>query len=234
MREIVPVSAGETYKLRLINGGVHYGLRINVGGLKMRVVAADSEPVEPVIVDEVFLHVAERFDVEITIPQDWAEGDSTWIRADTAESTYQGYQNGIRAILSVVSNDRLTKSSGSEFSIDREVNDPEADIRSPTVRGDNHLTLNCFEREPFRGDSPGGRCLPITTLSHKTPPLFKERRVQNHVDEEAEVLIHVIDSHFQPPPQVSRNIFASNFDLQYLLVICAFHPFQLNMQINIV
>eukprot|EP00985_Skeletonema_marinoi_P034451 scaffold43980_cov234-Skeletonema_marinoi.AAC.1 len=118
MREVVPVSPGKTYKFRLMNGGAHYGLRINIADLNMTILAADSESVEPVVVNEVFLHTAERFDVEITIPNDWVEGDSFWIRADSTESFYQGYQNGIRSILKVVDQD----SSGSENAFD--LNDP--------------------------------------------------------------------------------------------------------------
>mmetsp|Transcript_29962 Transcript_29962/g.55135 ORF Transcript_29962/g.55135 Transcript_29962/m.55135 type:complete len:1142 (-) Transcript_29962:1277-4702(-) len=201
MREIVPVSAGKTYRFRLINGGVHYGLRINIADLKMKVIAADSEPVEPLVVDEVFIHVAERFDVEVTIPKDWAEGDSFWIRADSAESTHQGYQNGIRAILSVIADDSgSTKTDAVLFSHKKGVHDPEANIRSPIVRNDDHVTLNCFEKESFGEFSPGGRCLQITKLSQSKTS--NERRMQSYTEEEAEV--HFIDSHFQPPPQFSH------------------------------
>jgi FtsP/CotA-like multicopper oxidase with cupredoxin domain len=57
----------------------------------MTIVAADSEPVVPYEVDEVILHSAERFDVEIDIPLDMAN-TTVWIRADTLESIEQGYQ----------------------------------------------------------------------------------------------------------------------------------------------
>ena len=208
MREIVTVSAGETYRFRIINGGVHYGLRINIADLKMKVIAADSEPVEPVVVDGVFVHVAERFDIEVTIP-DSAEGQY-WIRADSIESAYQGYQSGVRAILNVVSgNGSSTKRSDSLFSHQKEVYDPEANIRSPIGRSDDHVTLNCFERKRYDGVPYGGKCLPITTLSQRETS--KERRLQSYREEEAEV--HFIDSHFQPYPQVSQELVAIvNFD----------------------
>ena len=72
--------AGQKYKFRLINGGQHFGYRITLGGLPLTVVAADSEPVYPVVMDEVILHTAERFEVEVTIPQNAAVGESWWIK----------------------------------------------------------------------------------------------------------------------------------------------------------
>jgi len=92
LREVVHVLPGETYTLRLINGGSQYAFRIHIDGISMRIVAADSEPVEPYEVDEVILHAGERFEVEISVPTEFKGGESFWIRADTLESTKQGYQ----------------------------------------------------------------------------------------------------------------------------------------------
>jgi len=47
VREVISVTAGRRYKLRLINGGSVYALRFYVPGLKLRVVEADSNPVIP-------------------------------------------------------------------------------------------------------------------------------------------------------------------------------------------
>jgi FtsP/CotA-like multicopper oxidase with cupredoxin domain len=91
LREVIPVEAGQKFKFRLLNGGTLYGFRISIDGLPMTIVAADSEPVVPYEVDEVILHSAERFDVEIDIPLDMAN-TTVWIRADTLESIEQGYQ----------------------------------------------------------------------------------------------------------------------------------------------
>ena len=92
LREIVNVFTGETYKLRIINGGSHYAFRISIDGFVMTVVAADSEQVEAHEVDEIILHAGERFDVEVSIPVDLKGDEQFWIRADTLESTKQGYQ----------------------------------------------------------------------------------------------------------------------------------------------
>ena len=198
MREVVPVVAGERYKFRLINGGVHYGLRINIANLEMTIVGADSEPVEPVTVNEVFLHAAERFDVEVTVPRDW-EG-SFWIRADTVESVYQGYQNGVRSILSV-----STADSGLFSHPSIAVDDPKEDIRTPINRDEDHVVMNCFERQTFDGRRYRGRCLQITSLSQSQnenlPASVPTQIMQSNNEEQAE--IHFIDSHFQP---VSREL----------------------------
>ena len=202
MREIVPVSSGKTYKFRLINGGANYGLRINIANLKMKIVAADSEPVEPVHVDEVFIHAAERFDVEVTIPDNWDE--SFWIRADTLESAYQGYQNGIRAILKVSSGDNNDHDSPGPENIYDPTND---DIKSYIERSQDHLTMNCFERNTFERAPYGGRCVDISTLahSHEVDYIKNEQTEQKdggyHFEEDA--VVHMIDSQFQPYPQVS-------------------------------
>ena len=92
LREVVPVVAGQSYKFRLLNGGSLFAFRISIDGIPMKIVAADSEPVKPFEVDEVILHSAERFDVEITIPSNIPTNSSIWIRADTMESEEQGYQ----------------------------------------------------------------------------------------------------------------------------------------------
>ena len=205
MREIVPVSPGKTYKFRLINGGTHYGLRINIANLKMKVVAADSEPVEPVHVDEVFIHTAERFDVEVTIPDDWDDGESFWIRADTLESAYQGYQNGIRAILKVSKDDDQYHDHDAPGDI---IYDPtNDDIKSSVERSKDHLILNCFERETFERAPYGGRCVDISTLAHLHEVVMNDEQTEKqeardyHFEQNA--IVHTIDSHFQPYPQVS-------------------------------
>ena len=208
MREIVPVSPGRTYKFRLINGGVMYGLRISIANLKMTVVAADSEPIEPVVVDEVFLHAAERFDVEVTTPDDWAPGERFWIRADTVESSHQGYQDGVRAILSVVAADGAAEErSGSVFSrgdAAAAAQDPAQSIASPVGRGEDHVTLNCFEREAFARAPPDGRCVPIDALRRARPSAERRAAVEGDTDEDAPPKVHFINSHFQPYPQHSH------------------------------
>jgi FtsP/CotA-like multicopper oxidase with cupredoxin domain len=73
------------YKFRLLNGGTLYGFRISIDGLRLRIVSADSEPVIPYEVDDVILHSAERFDVEVDIPMDM-------MNRYTLESSLQGYQ----------------------------------------------------------------------------------------------------------------------------------------------
>ena len=65
------VSTSKTYQFRLINGAVYHGCRINIADLKMTFVSADYESIAALVLDEVFLHTAEQFNVEVTIPDDW-------------------------------------------------------------------------------------------------------------------------------------------------------------------
>ena len=54
---------GERIRLRLINGSAMSYLDFRIPGLKLTVIAADGQPVEPVQVDELRLAVAETYDV---------------------------------------------------------------------------------------------------------------------------------------------------------------------------
>ena len=55
--------AGEKVRLRFINGSSMTFFDVRIPGLKMTVVAADGQPVEPVTVDEVRIGTAETYDV---------------------------------------------------------------------------------------------------------------------------------------------------------------------------
>ena len=63
--------AGEKLRLRLINSGAMTFFDVRIPGLKMTVVQADGQNVEPVAVDEIRLGVAETYDVIVT-PKDEA------------------------------------------------------------------------------------------------------------------------------------------------------------------
>ena len=54
---------GERVRLRFINGSAMTYFDVRIPGLKMTVVAADGQPVQPVTVDEFRIAVAETYDV---------------------------------------------------------------------------------------------------------------------------------------------------------------------------
>lgn len=58
--------AGEKVRLRFINSGAMTFFDVRIPGLKMTVVQADGQNVEPVIVDELRIGVAETYDVIVT------------------------------------------------------------------------------------------------------------------------------------------------------------------------
>jgi len=61
--------AGERIRLRVINGSAMSYFDVRIPGLKMTVVAADGQPVQPVPVDEFRIAVAETYDV-LVAPED--------------------------------------------------------------------------------------------------------------------------------------------------------------------
>jgi FtsP/CotA-like multicopper oxidase with cupredoxin domain len=75
------VKKGETIRLRLINGSSTYALRFQVDGHSLSVIATDGAPMQPVTVDNLVIHVGERFDVLLRAGQDGAH----WIRAATLD-----------------------------------------------------------------------------------------------------------------------------------------------------
>lgn len=62
---------GEKVRLRFINAGAMTFFDVRIPGLKMTVVQADGQDIEPVTVDEIRIGVAETYDVIVT-PQDEA------------------------------------------------------------------------------------------------------------------------------------------------------------------
>lgn len=64
---------GERLRLRLVNGSAMTSFDLRIPGLKMLVVQADGNPIQPVLVDELRLAVAETYDV-IVQPSD----DRAW------------------------------------------------------------------------------------------------------------------------------------------------------------
>ena len=61
---------GERVRLRLINGSSSTFFDVRIPGLKMTVVSADGQRVEPVTVEEIRLGVAETYDVIVQPPED--------------------------------------------------------------------------------------------------------------------------------------------------------------------
>lgn len=58
---------GETLRLRLINGSAMSYFDFRIPGLKLTVIAADGQPVQPVSVDELRIAVAETYDVLVQV-----------------------------------------------------------------------------------------------------------------------------------------------------------------------
>ncbi len=81
---------GETLRLRIINSGAMTFFDVRIPGLKMTVVQADGQDIEPVTVDEIRLGVAETYDVIVT------PGDEAYtIFAQSMDRT--GYARGTLA-----------------------------------------------------------------------------------------------------------------------------------------
>ncbi|MDH4609822.1 copper resistance system multicopper oxidase [Pseudomonas sp. BN102] len=83
---------GEKIRLRFINGSAMSYFDVRIPGLKMTVVAADGQPVEPVSVDEFRIAVAETYDVLV----EPAGGEAYTIFAQSMDRS--GYARGTLAV----------------------------------------------------------------------------------------------------------------------------------------
>lgn len=63
---------GEKVRIRIVNAGASTIFDVRIAGLQMTVVAADGQPVRPVVVDEMRIANAETYDVIVTLPDDRA------------------------------------------------------------------------------------------------------------------------------------------------------------------
>ena len=61
--------AGSRARLRLINGSGSSFFRIAIDGLPLTLIAADGDPVEPLVVDNLVIGTAQRYDVLVTLPE---------------------------------------------------------------------------------------------------------------------------------------------------------------------
>ena len=61
---------GDIVRLRIINGGASTYFWLQYAGGKMKIIAADGLPVEPIEVDKILIAIGETYDVEIRIPDD--------------------------------------------------------------------------------------------------------------------------------------------------------------------
>ena len=64
---------GEVVRLRLVNGSAMSFIDVRLPGLAMEVVASDGRRVEPVLVDELRIGVAETYDLLVRVPVDWGD-----------------------------------------------------------------------------------------------------------------------------------------------------------------
>lgn len=182
LREVIHVTRNKRYKFRFINGGAHHALRIRIDNFPLNVVAADAEAVEARTVDELVIHVGERFDVFVDIYDDLFDGESFWIRADSLEPISQGFTNGIRAILRVSENGASTKR-------DSDVEDPLGHIQRNRKVENVVKTLNC-------NHAKNAGCIPITELRPLNNSVVGEHDLQSE--------FHSVDFHFRPAPQYSH------------------------------
>lgn len=86
--------AGDTIRLRIINGSASTYFWMNYAGGKITVVASDGMDVVPVEVDRLIIGVSEIYDVEITIPENGKSYEFSTTSEDRTGSASVWFGNG--------------------------------------------------------------------------------------------------------------------------------------------
>jgi len=74
------VKTGNRYRFRMINSGNAFPFQIQIDGHPLTIVASDGTDIEPIVVDSLYIFIAETIDFEIAANQ---TPGRYWIRADT-------------------------------------------------------------------------------------------------------------------------------------------------------
>ena len=84
-RAVIPVAYGKRYRLRLINTGAFGEFQFSIDNHTIQVIEADSTLVQPVTVNRLQIHVAQRYSVLFTANQ---TATNYWLRAQMDEHCF--------------------------------------------------------------------------------------------------------------------------------------------------
>lgn len=81
--QLLMAHAGETVRVRIINAGASTHFKVSLGGLQMKVISADGVDIQPVLANEIFMGMAETYDVLFKVP----ENKNYELRASSQDGT---------------------------------------------------------------------------------------------------------------------------------------------------
>jgi len=143
------VNEGETWRLRVENGGALFAVRFRIDGHRFQVIQTDAADVEPYWCDVLSMSAGERFDILVIFDQ---TPGSYWIRLETLEDAW-GIQHGNLGVL---------RYRGTAENVLPNFGYPKNHrlLSSPEL-----VTINCVDQGPI---SPS--CRPVTDLRHVSRP----------------------------------------------------------------
>lgn len=86
--QLLMAHAGETVRVRIINAAASTYFKVSLGGLPMKVISADGTDIQPILANEIFMGMAETYDVLFTVP----ENKNYELRATSQDGT--GFTSG--------------------------------------------------------------------------------------------------------------------------------------------
>lgn len=67
--QLLMAHAGETVRVRIINAAASTYFKVSLGGLPMKVISADGVDIQPVMANEIFMGMAETYDILFKVPE---------------------------------------------------------------------------------------------------------------------------------------------------------------------
>jgi len=142
---IVP-NAGETWRLRVENGGALFAVTFRIDGHRFQVIQADAADVQPYWCDVLSMATGERFDILVNFDQ---TPGSYWMRTETLEEAY-GFHHGQLAVVRYAGTaEGILPNKGYA-------------LRHQTLEAPHLVTINCIDQGPI-----SDMCRPITDLRQK-------------------------------------------------------------------
>jgi FtsP/CotA-like multicopper oxidase with cupredoxin domain len=92
--------AGDTVRLRIINGSASTYFWLNYAGGKITVIASDGKDVEPISVDRMIVAVSETYDVTVVVPYDSTSFEFTATPEDRTKQASLWIGSGVKQLAS--------------------------------------------------------------------------------------------------------------------------------------
>lgn len=123
---IVTITKGKTYRLRLINTGTNDGYKVSLDGHNFTVITADFVPIQPFTTQWLFINIGQRYDVIFHANQNV---DSYWFHAVVQKPCGNNLNTNALAIFTYAGSNTSVPTTGAEnLPPSTDCNDPNSNL----------------------------------------------------------------------------------------------------------